>query len=80
MSEPSTNSLNVDVVIVEGPSLPPREGPLPPGVRLWLDYERDRIANPHTPRPYRPYLTPPPHQSPAPPQEPGAQVGDNEDA
>jgi hypothetical protein len=71
-----TDSLDTDIVVVEGESsLPLRNEPLPPSVKLWHDYERDRIANPDTPRPYRPYLTPPPHQSPTPPQQPGDEGG-----
>ena len=39
MSESSTNSLDVEIVIVEGgPSLPPEDA-MHPNVRLWLDYE-----------------------------------------
>ncbi len=71
MSEPSTNSLDVEIVVDGGPSAPTSNEPVHPSVQLWLDYERDRVANPNTPRPYRPYLTPPAHQSPAPPQKPG---------
>ncbi len=75
MSESSTNSLDVEIIMVEGgPSLPPEDS-MPPSVRLWLDYERDRMANPNTPRPFRPHLTPPPHQPPAAPQEPTSEQG-----
>jgi hypothetical protein len=70
-----TDSLNVDIVICEGgESLPLTDEPLPPSVKLWHDYERDRLANPNTPRPYRPYLTPPPHQPP-PPEKPEGEEG-----
>jgi hypothetical protein len=72
--KPETDSLDIEIVVVEGPSLPLRNEPLPPSVKLWHDYERDRIANPNTLRPYRPYLTPPPHEPP-PPQPPGEEDG-----
>jgi hypothetical protein len=69
-----TDSLDTEIVVVEGgESFPPRDEPLPPSVKVWHDYERDRLANPNTPRPYRPYLTPPPHQPP--PQQPGEEDG-----
>jgi len=75
MSEHETTSLGVEYIIAGGPSLPITPGPLPPDVELWMEYERDRIANPHTPRPYRPYLTPPPHKLPEEPKKPEGQNG-----
>jgi hypothetical protein len=74
VSESATNSLDVEIVVDGGPSLPTGKEPVHPSVQLWLDYERDRVANPNTPRPYRPYLTPPPHLPPAPTPEPGAET------
>lgn len=72
MNEPDINSYDVEIVVDGGPSFPIGNDPVPPSVKLWRDYERDRIANPNTLRPYRPYLTPPPHQ---PPQPPDAEEG-----
>jgi hypothetical protein len=60
VNELTSDSLNVETIVVEGgDSLPPRKGPIPRSVQLHRDYERDKIANPTTPRPYRPYLEPP---------------------
>jgi hypothetical protein len=33
--------------------------PLRDSLKIWAAYERDRHANPTTPRPYRPFLEPP---------------------
>jgi hypothetical protein len=59
------NSFGAITVIIEGKGEATNE-PLPPIAKIWLAYERDRHANPTTPRPYRPYLEPP--SSPPPTQ------------
>jgi hypothetical protein len=70
MSAEGTDSLDVTIVVVEGGGVQnPPQRPLPPTAQLWLEYERDRIANPTTPRPWRPYLTPPPHPPLTPPPD-----------
>jgi hypothetical protein len=52
------NSFGAITVIIEGEGEATNE-PLPPIVKIWMDYERDRHANPTTRRPYRPFLEPP---------------------
>ena len=64
--QPETNSFDAITVIVEGNG-DSVLGPLPPILKIWAAYERDRHANPTTPRPYRPFLEPPT----TPPPDPG---------
>ena len=54
-SVPESNSFDTITIIVEGNEDTTRR-PLPPHLKIWAEYERDRAANPTTPRPYRPYL------------------------
>ncbi len=67
-SVPETDSFDTITVIVEG-NEDTTIRPLPPHLKIWAEYERDRAANPTTPRPYRPYLEPP--KNPPPPPESG---------
>jgi hypothetical protein len=55
---PETNSFDAITVIIEG-NADTTSRPLPPSSKIWTAYDRDRQANPTTPRPYRPFLEPP---------------------
>jgi hypothetical protein len=55
---PETNSFDAITVIIEGNG-DTTIRPLRDSLKIWAAYERDRQANPTTPRPYRPYLEPP---------------------
>jgi hypothetical protein len=55
---PETNSFDAITIIIEGNG-DTTIRPLRPSLRIWAAYERDRQANPTTPRPNRPNLEPP---------------------
>jgi hypothetical protein len=55
---PETNSFDAITVIIEGNG-DTTIRPLRDSLKIWAAYERDRQANPTTPRPYRPFLEPP---------------------